>query len=169
MDVTKSIWAHMHNMKFKSYLIQILINKYQRWDRYINIFLAIAASGSIASWAVFQEYKVIFGVVIAGSQLLTVIKPYVPYNKYVKQLMKKATELDFIILELEALWFRLYQGSIVENEIYDEFNRLKVKSREILSFDDDIILNPTQKEEDKANEQMNSYSKNIYGSEVSMA
>lgn len=65
--------------------MSILFEKYQHGDRFVNVLLDIASSGSIAAWAVWKSAPMVWGGIIAGSQLVTAIKPYFPYFKYVKE------------------------------------------------------------------------------------
>ena len=54
----EQVWSSLCNLKFKGFIISLLVQKYQRWDRNLNIFLAIASSTSIAAWAVWKaEWK----------------------------------------------------------------------------------------------------------------
>ena len=97
------IWATLNDIKYKGYLLGFVINKFQKWDRNVNIFLAIASSTSIAAWAVWKINPMIWGAIIALSQVLTVIKPYFPYFKYVKELNVKSVKVDLLNIEFEKM------------------------------------------------------------------
>jgi len=88
----QKIWATLCNFKFKTFLLQELLYKYQTRENAINIFLAIASCGSIAAWAIFKTYQNVWMVIIAGSQVITAIRPHIPYFKYVKVFNRKAME-----------------------------------------------------------------------------
>jgi hypothetical protein len=158
------IWALLNDAKFKSYCLNFLVYRYQKWDRNINIFLALASSGSIAAWAIWQVNPIIWGVIIAISQILTVIKPYFPYFKYVKELNDKSTKVDIVNIELEELWYKLQNAKISNDEAGNEYFTIKKKLSDILSFTDDTIINVDKKIERKANERMKVYLRNNYQS-----
>ncbi|HOT14476.1 MAG TPA: hypothetical protein PK252_06910 [Bacteroidales bacterium] len=75
----EQIWALFCDLKYKSYLSSILVDKYQKWDRNVNIFIAFSSSSSVASWIIWNKYQVVWSAIIVISQLLTVIKPYIPF------------------------------------------------------------------------------------------
>ena len=77
----EQVWGLLCNTKFKGFVLSILVIRFQKWDRNINIFLAVASSGSIAAWVVWNRFPFVWGAIIASSQVITVIKPYFPYFK----------------------------------------------------------------------------------------
>ncbi len=156
------IWALLNDAKYKGYCLGFLIDRYQRWDRNINIFLALASSGSIAAWAIWQINPIIWGIIIASSQVLTVIKPYFPYFKYVKELNDKSSKVDVVNIDLEELWYKLQNVKISDDEAVKNYFTIKKKLTEILKFTDDTIINIDKKIERKANERMQVYLKNNY-------
>lgn len=47
---------------------------------------------------------------------MTVIKPYFPYYKYVKELNGKSLRVDNLNIEFEKLWDKLQAGKLTEDE-----------------------------------------------------
>ncbi len=156
------IWSLLNNIKFKGYCLGFVVERFQKWDRNINIFLALASSGSIAGWAIWNNYPIVWGSIIASSQVLTVIKPYFPYFKFVKELNKKCYQVDNLSIETERLWYDFRNESIEENIIAERYFDLKKQLTEIFTFGDDTIFNVTKKIENKADECMKTYLKNEY-------
>ena len=72
------IWNQMQNSKFKEFYIGYLIEKYQKRERLLNIFLVIVTSSSISAWAIWEVniLKWVWAVIIAISQIISLIKPY---------------------------------------------------------------------------------------------
>lgn len=162
----KKIWATLNNVKFKGYCLDLLIDKYQKIDRNINIYLAVASSGSIAAWAIWDQFPMIWGVVIATTQVITVIKPYIPYFKYVKELKGKSLKLENLNLELERLWYYHNNKKISDEEIETRYFELKKDFTEILNFQDDTILTVTSEIEQKANRKMKVFLKTNYNVDI---
>src|SRR5258706_183583 len=102
--IRQQVWSGLCNLKFKGYVLSFLVERFQKWDRSINIFLAVASSTSIAAWAVWKVEPMIWAGIIAFSQLVTVTKPYFPYYKYVKELNSKLLRIENLNLEFEKLW-----------------------------------------------------------------
>ncbi len=160
------IWASLCDFKFKAYLISILVNKYQKWDRNINIFIAFAASSSIASWAIWQKYDLVWSLIIVASQVINVIKPYIPYFKFVKELNLRSQKLDILTIEYEQLWYQFNNRKISEDEAAKMYFDLKKRISELLNFGDDILFHTSKRNEKKANEKMKNYLKTNYNIKI---
>lgn len=162
----ENIWNLLCDLKFKGFILGYLVDKNQKRDRNINIFLAIASSTSIAAWAIWQKYPFLWSGIIATSQILTVIKPYIPYFKYAQELNKKSLTIDNINIEIEKLWFYLQSNKISEDVAAEEYFIIKQKLTEILNFGDDTIFKVTKKMKNKANQRVKNYIKLNYGVET---
>jgi hypothetical protein len=164
----EQIWAFLNDTKFKGYCLTFLVNKFQKWDRNINIFLAIASSTSIAAWAIWKVNPLIWAAIIAASQVLTVIKPYFPYFKYVKELNAKSFRVDLLNIEFERLWYKLQNKKITEDEAVEIYFDLRKHTTEIFNFGDDTIFDVKKDIEQKANERMKVFLKNNYGISINI-
>ena len=87
-----------------------------RWDRIINIVVAIASSTSIAAWAIWQKYSFVWSIIIAISQVLTTIKGFLPYSKRLKMLVPFMEDLKFLYNKIEYNWFKVASGDLSEDE-----------------------------------------------------
>ncbi len=162
----KKIWATLNNVKFKGFCLDHLINKYQKIDRNINIYLAIASSGSIAAWVIWNQFPMVWGTIIASTQVITVVKPYVPYFKYVKELKGKLLKIENLNIELERLWYYYTIKKISKDEIETRYFALQKEITEVLNFQDDTILTVTKAIEEKANKKMQIFLKTNYNLEI---
>lgn len=162
------IWGALCNIQFKSYCLSILVKRYQHWDRNINVFLAIASSTSIAAWAIWNITPIIWATVIAASQVLTVVKPYFPYFKYVKEFNLKCIRLELINIEFERLWYRIQNNKINDDESEELYYELRKQTTEILNFSDDTVFEVTSSVEKKANEKMKYFLQTNYGISINL-
>jgi hypothetical protein len=162
------IWATLCDVKFKAYTISILVSKYQRWERNTNIFVALVSSSSIASWAIWDKYQLVWSSIIVTSQIVTVLKPYFPYFKYVKELNSRSQKMDVLSIDFEKLWYDFQVNNLESKNVSDEFFRLKKIYNETLNFGDDIIFHTNKHDELKANQKMKIYLKNNYNIEISI-
>lgn len=158
----KQIWATLCDTKFKGYCLTSLVDKFQRWDRNTNIFLAIASSGSIAAWAIWQVHPMIWGLIIAVSQVLTVLKPYFPYFKYVKELNSKSFSVELLNIDIEQLWYKVQNGKISEDDAIKVYFNFRKRATGIFNFEDDTMFNVNKKIKKKANDRMKVFLKNNY-------
>lgn len=163
MGLNDRIWATFCNMKYKGFLLELLVSKYQKLDRNVNIFLAIASSGSIAVWAVWQQYPLIWSSIIALSQIITVIKPYFPYSKITKELNSRYNKIDLLNVEFEKFWSKIQRGKLKEDMIEQLYFDHTRTYAELLKFPDDIIFDTSKGIEMQGNQKMNNYLKTHFG------
>lgn len=162
------IWSLLNNVKFKGYCLGFVVERFQKWDRNMNIFLALASSGSIAGWAIWNDIPFLWAGIIATAQVLTVIKPYFPYFKYVKELNKKCYKVESLVIEVEKLWYE-FENSVVEEKIAaQKYFELKKQINEIFTFGDDTIFKVTKKIRNKANKSMKTYLKNEFSVSINI-
>jgi len=169
MTLTDKIWAMFCNMKFKGFIFGLLVMKYQKLDRNVNIFLALASSGSIAAWAVWKDYPFLWSSIIAFSQVIMAIKPFFPYHKVTKELNSRCLKMELLNIEYERLWNKIQRGKLTDDNIeqyYFDFNKTYA---EILSFPDDLVFETSIEIEAKANARMKNFLKTFYGINISIA
>jgi hypothetical protein len=157
------IWSLLNDVKFKGYCLGFVVEKFQKWDRNLNIFLALSSSGSVAAWAIWNTYPLIWAGIIALSQVITVVKPYFPYFKYVKELNKKCFQVDNLSIDIERLWYEYRNETIDEKVAADRYFEIKKQIAEIFTFGDETIFDITKNIENKANGRMEIYLKNNFG------
>jgi hypothetical protein len=95
------------------------------WDKAINVFLAITSSSSIAAWAVWQKYHIMWAVIIALSQVVTAVKPFMPFKQRIKAICDLNDKMQEISLECENRWFSVAEGELTEKEIHELCIRLR--------------------------------------------
>lgn len=89
------------------------------WDKAINIFLAITSSSSIAAWAIWQKYQLLWAAIIATSQVVTAIKPFLPYKQRLKAISDLNDKMQEISLKSEKEWFSVAEGELTEKQIHE--------------------------------------------------
>lgn len=161
-EIRGQVWALLNDCKFKEFVLEGLIDKYQRIDRGINIFLAIASSGSIAAWALWKEVPLLWATIIAFSQVFLTIKPYFPFYKYVKEMNSKKLGFVKLAIDLEKLWYKIQNQKIDNNQIPDEYFELKGTLGELESFGDETIFKVSKAREKAAEDRMRVFLKKNY-------
>ena len=92
-------WKYMVQIKAWIFYLDVYTEDSYRWDRIINIVVAIASSTSIAAWAIWKKYSFVWSIIIAISQVLTTIKGFLPYSKRLKMLVPFMEDLKLIVLD----------------------------------------------------------------------
>ena len=118
-------WSLLVETRVHVYYLSHYTSKSEWWDKAVNIFLAITSSGSIAAWAIWQEFTWVWPVLIAGSQVVSAVKPFLPYNQRRKMASALADSFQSIALQVEAAWFSVAEGRLDEEAIHKETIRLR--------------------------------------------
>ncbi|AUD58165.1 hypothetical protein AYJ58_01065 [Shewanella sp. Pdp11] len=118
-------WNQLKELKVHVYYVQAYAVKQNKYDQIINIFLAITSSSSIAAWALWKDYQFLWAFIIAASQVITAIKPLLPYRKRLSALNKLGDMLSLISLKAERDWYFVAEGKWSEEEIHSKWADLK--------------------------------------------
>jgi hypothetical protein len=109
----------MTTLKRDARYVDLCLARTEMMDRFIKGALAVAASSSIAGWAVFKEYSFVWASFVAGAQVLQVIKDYLPYKNRLKALAGLSQDLNAISLAAENGWYRVSSGDLFDDDIHD--------------------------------------------------
>jgi hypothetical protein len=116
-------WNKMTDKRYQLIYINEYYDQCIRIQRMINIFLAVTSSGAIAAWAVWKGFPVIWAAIIAVSQVITAVKPYLPYEKRIDGLYDIINQYTIICNEMEAKWFYVSKGLITEEQINEQITQ----------------------------------------------
>lgn len=84
---------HKYQRRFWDELVQLRIHIFylqqfhlvaEANETRLNMFLAVTANGSIATWAVWGKWPMVWAFIIGISQAVNAIRPYLPYQKRAK-------------------------------------------------------------------------------------
>ncbi|MGG5826051.1 hypothetical protein [Aeromonas salmonicida] len=127
----KKYWREMDQLKVHTLYLEGYLEKTVQTDMAINMFLAIASSASIAGWVVWQPLSFLWGGIIALSQAINAIKPYLPYAKRLKSLQAASGELESVFISMEGLWFKVSEGHLTAEEVHGLQIKYKERIRQI--------------------------------------
>ncbi len=156
-------WTRLTQKKFELYYFSEHFKRCVKINRIINILCAIASSSSIAAWATWQQLSFYWGAIIVISQLIIAINEILPYQSRIKILSDLSAELTPIYYDMEKSWYRVANGSLPEDKIYDicyaylkQWNAIEEKY-----FRDDC-LPISEKCKSEAEKQKNNYFKSNF-------
>ncbi|WP_320017971.1 hypothetical protein [Labilibaculum manganireducens] len=155
----KQIFNTLLDIKFHYYTLSLLSEKYYKYDRNVNIFLTLASSGSIAAWAIWDRFTWLWGLIIATSQVINLLKPYFQYSKYSKEFSQKSLLLQGLINSYEKFYFKIHRNKLDEDIAAESFFDFKQEIDKILNFTDEIVFDINPKMKVKANYKMKVYLK----------
>ena len=161
-------WSELREIKTHVIYLQKYAVHSDWWDKAINIFLAITSSSSIAAWAIWQKHSMVWAVIIALSQVITAIKPFLPYKQRLKVLNEFNDKLQEISLNCEKNWFNVAEGKLSEEEIHELYIGIKNQSLEAeCKCLKNIVLPKNSKILKEAEEEANLYLRKTYHREDS--
>ena len=98
--IKEQLKNEIYDCRFHADLMSLKVKQLRTWDTTLNVILAIASSGSIASWTIWNEYAMYWGGLIALSQLITKLKPLFPFHKHVHTLNHRCYKQELLFIEL---------------------------------------------------------------------
>jgi hypothetical protein len=115
----KRYWSELYQIKVHLNYLELYLQDSEIKDRSVNILLAVTSSGSIAGWAIWQQVAILWACIIAVSQVVAVIKNYLPYKTRMRSLSGVVHEFEDLILFAEKSWFDVSEGKLTEEEIHN--------------------------------------------------
>ena len=135
--IKEQLKKEIYDCRFHADLMSLKVKQLRTWDTTLNVIPAIASSGSIASWTIWDEYAIYWGGLIALSQLITALKPLFPFHKHVHTLNHRCYKQELLFLELIEMWQNLCDKSEGEDSIKTRLSYLTKQINENEFFDDD--------------------------------
>ena len=123
-------WNAFSRLKRDAIYISLYHEQVEAVERRLNIFAAVASATAVAGWAAKSDLAVVWGLVILASQVLTAIRPYLPYRARLRALSALGPDLDALALVAETDWLKVARVSIDDDEIHKRTMALKKKARD---------------------------------------
>jgi hypothetical protein len=126
-------WKEFHALKVETIFVQKLLLDAERKERLAKMATAITSSASIGAWAVWKDWALLWGAIIAGSQVFSVIHPLLPYKDRLKMYSSVLRDLEKLFIDAEHKWQAVADGSMSVSQINKERATLQKKSGEIVN------------------------------------
>jgi len=118
-------WAELVQLKAQASYLNAYHLECEKCDNALKMILAIASNSSIATWAIWQRLGILWGVIIALSQVVNAIKHLLPWERRAKELANLGRDVADILLVAERDWYRVAEGLWTEEEINDSIAGLR--------------------------------------------
>lgn len=115
--VQSQYWKEIYQLKVHIAFIELLLERSERIDRGLKMFLAIASSSSIGAWVIWKQFSWVWATIIACSQVVSAIIQYLPYRHRIKTYSSLLNELEEIMIQAEFKWHAIADGQMTEAEI----------------------------------------------------
>ena len=115
----------MEQLKAASICIRLHRNRLARWVRGVELVRAVASSGSIAAWAWWREYPLLWGGIIAGAQVLDATKHVFPFARIHRASSDLTISLELLFIDAQLEWEKIHSGRVPEATIMDRCAKLR--------------------------------------------
>src|SRR5690625_4486401 len=128
--VQEQYWKELYQLKTHIGFIELQLERAEGIDRTLKIILAIASSSSIGAWVIWNHLSWIWAGIIALSQVVSAINPYLPYKNRIKAYSSLLHELDELMIQAEFKWHAIDEGKLTATDINEaRFCILAAKQR----------------------------------------
>jgi hypothetical protein len=81
-------------------------------------------SGSIAAWAIWKDYAIVWGMIIAVSQVVDALKDVFPFSKTYKAASEHCIALGSIFIDAQLEWESIFSGRYTNEQISSRRHKL---------------------------------------------
>jgi len=110
-------WSQLVELKWLSIFIRLYRDDQAKWVHRIGIVKAVAASSTIAGWSIWKDYALIWGIILALSQLLDTVKEYLPHQKQQRAASDLTGAIDMLFVDAQFEWSFVIDGKLDAEEI----------------------------------------------------
>jgi hypothetical protein len=115
--VQDQYWKELYQLKTHIEFIVLQLERAESIDRAQKIVLAISSSSSIGAWVIWNELSWLWAGIIAFSQVVSAINPYMPYKNRIKAYVALLNELEELMIRAEFKWHAIAEGKLTAAEI----------------------------------------------------
>ncbi len=157
-------WTMMTQKKYHLYYLGYQLGLYVRIENWLNIVLAVISTGSLVGLFAWEGGQTLLAVILAIAQMVTAARPYLPFERRVKELDKGILLLTKVYADIEKKWNEINIDGIEDSEINDLYyiylKQWDEVDGEILKKDS---LPYVEKYYTKAGEENERYFANLFG------
>jgi hypothetical protein len=118
-------WQQLQQLKASAICIRLHRNKLRTFVTLYDGLRAITSSSAIAAWAIWKEHAIVWGAVIAISQVADALKGVFPFAKNHKSASDLTAAMETIYIDAEYDWFAIFTGTLSDDAINKKRIRLK--------------------------------------------
>jgi len=160
--VQEQYWKELYQLKTHIGFIELQLERAEGIDRTLKIILAIASSSSIGAWVIWNHLSWIWAGIIALSQVVSAINPYLPYKNRIKAYSSLLHELEELMIQAEFKWHAIAEGKLTATEINEARFGIRAAKQRFLKKNIDTTIPTNGKLHDKAEELATVYLENFY-------
>jgi hypothetical protein len=110
-------WKEFYQLKVHVNYVELHLQRTEMIDRSLKMFLAISSSASIGAWVIWKELAILWACVIAASQVVNIVRSYLPYKERLKALSGLLGDIEELVIYMEMKWIEVSSGKLSDEEI----------------------------------------------------
>ena len=118
-------WREMTDLKTAAAYIRLYRDRLGRRVTAIAAVKAIASSASIAAWAIWRDYALLWGEIIAASQVIDALKEVFPVTKKFESASEHAVTLNSLFIDAQLEWESIFSGVYTNTQISTRLYKLR--------------------------------------------
>ena len=123
------IWNSMLTAQMSACYWNSLARRYNGREKYLKIFLAVTASGTVAGWTIWAHYDIVWKILSGLSAIVAVALPILDYSGQVEKMTKLASKCAQLRVGYEQLWAQI--DSLSQQSILDAQGKLAQQEIEL--------------------------------------
>jgi hypothetical protein len=104
MELKKEIWNSMLDADMNARYWKYLVDRNTKKETLLKIFLAIMASGTVASWGFWEQNELLWKILSSTSAIFAIAMPILNYPKAIEQMSELAGKWGELRIEYENMW-----------------------------------------------------------------
>jgi len=162
--IQEQYWKELHQLKAHICFIELLLEKAEKIDRFIKGIIAVSSSTSIGAWAIWNQYSWLWAGIIAFSQIVSAVNPFLPYSSRIKEYTALLNEFEEIMIQAEFKWHPIAEGQFTANKINKARFEIKVAKQKSLKKNIPTTIPIDNKLQEKAEKAAIRHFDNFYSS-----
>jgi hypothetical protein len=110
-------WQCMTELYVHIDYLRLYHDALQSFNTRVNALAAVVSSTSIAAWAAWREWPMLWASIVCLSQVVTAVLPAAPRQSLIGSTQKCAADLQVVLLAAEKEWYSVFNGQLSNQEI----------------------------------------------------
>lgn len=161
--VREKYWKMYTALKHKECYFKVLQSNARCYNMLVTVICLIASASSIAAWAIWSKYPLVWGGFIGAAQIIQVLQPVYPFTKQMTALKFLSPCLSKLLIEIDYDWDRVNRG-LSDEETSVLVKNYYAKYQELLDqFIGDTYIPESKRYEERARINCQTYFGHRYG------
>lgn len=132
----KDLWDSMLDADMNVRYWDHLNRRFYKRDKNVKIFLAIMASGTVASWGILIDIPILWKFLSGISAVTAIVLPIVDWPKSIGVMSKLKRKWMEIQYDYEELWSK--RRMLNQNQLLKEHNKIKRKELRVSEMETNL-------------------------------